>query len=154
MNTEARELSTSEKNQINVRTLEPSGDKFRVKCADRIGRNWKLPEPGEVILIDGAAYQVEATGKSWTSGKEMVCYLYLTKPGAVAEVAPVVEAKPAPVAAGPKATDAQVRYAVKLGATNARTIFDAYDDGRPAYTVEQLRNMSRADISDLIDMLK
>jgi hypothetical protein len=152
MNTEARELSISEKNQINVRTLEQSGDKFRVKCADRIGRNWKLPELGEVILIGDAAYRVEAPGKAWTSGKEMVCYLYLASTDAAPAPAPAAEVKPA--AAGPKATDAQVKFAIKLGATNSRSVFDAFDDGRPAYTVAQLQDMTRSEISDLIDMLK
>jgi hypothetical protein len=152
MNIEARELSTIEKNQVNVRTLEAFGDKHRVKCAERIGRNWKLPEAGEVVIIDGNAYQVEGPGKAWTSGKEMVCYLYLTAQNAAPAPAPapaVIETKPVA-----KATEAQVKFAVKLGATNAQSVFDAYDDGRPAYSVEQLRNMSRSDISDLIDALK
>lgn len=156
MNTEARELSISEKNQVIVHTLEPAAGKYRVKCAERASRSWKLPEVGERIIIGENAYVVDGQGKSWTSGKDMVCYLYLVAADAPAEAPAQVEVIEVPAApakpAGKLASAKQIAYAIKLGACNERIAFDAFQHGN-AYTRAELGAMTSSEISDIINEL-
>jgi hypothetical protein len=154
MNNEARELSITEKNQVITHTLEAYGEKYRVKCAERASRCWKLPEPGERIIIGDKVLVVDSQGKQWTSGKDMVCYLYF-----FCEIAPPVKVvevveTPAPAKpAGKPATAKQIAYAIKLGATNPTIAYDAFSHGN-AYSRAQLEAMTSAEISEVISELK
>jgi hypothetical protein len=143
-----RNLTSTEKEQTGNRAPEAHNGKFRLKFTDRASRQLWTPDAGEVISIDGVSYTVEGSGDAWVSGKTKSRYCYL-----VTDAAPVVEPVAAPVAAPvATATDKQVAYAIRLGATDASFMRDAHPAGY-VFTRSELAAMTRSEISELIDEL-
>jgi hypothetical protein len=141
---DGRELNSTERGQTGGRAPEAHNGKFRLKFTDRASRQLWTPNAGEIVIIAGVSYIVEGQGEVWTHGKDKSRYCYLVTDAPAAAPA----AEPAP-----KAGPAQVAYAIKLGATNARHMYDAATGGM-AFSRAQLEAMTMSEISDLIADIK
>lgn len=148
---EGRELDRSESLQLYPEGPQPYKGAYRWKASDRANRRWWLPEAGTLLRHNGATYRVTGQGKTWEKARYMYCYMYC-------EMVSGDAATPAPVAAAvaPLATEKQIAYALRLGAANARKVYDTFDRYPFGFIFSraQLGQMTRNEISGLIEELR
>lgn len=131
---------------------------FKKECARR--RREGLTVQGNTKPIKD---EIKALGGIWDSREvqwlmpdDAACENLLTEYGHIIFDDEGAEPAPAPktpkASDGQKATAKQVNYAMRL--INQGAWFDGPGDGAPAPTEEQLREMTRAEISKLIDDMK